>query len=121
MDRPTRVTRSQQALLDVISELEGRGFEPAGHTATQSVRVPTSRSPIYGSSGGELRTFGGRSRFWKPGTDFFATVGKRTTCVYRSTASQLAGAADASNTFDTKNLAALKTLLDRLGFRTSAT
>lgn len=39
-------------------------------------------SPVYGATGGELRTFGGRARFELPGTDRRATVGPQTVSLY---------------------------------------
>ena len=69
-------------LLPILEVLESAGFVPAGHTDQQTVRIPTSRSPVYGRTGGELATFGGRQRFVKPGTDMRVTVGKRTVYVY---------------------------------------
>jgi hypothetical protein len=70
------MTKQQQA----IEILLANGWEAAGHTQSDTVRVPTSRSPVYGGAGGELRTFGGRPRFTKG--DRRATVGVRTTCFY---------------------------------------
>jgi hypothetical protein len=58
------------------------GFVPAGETTTQTVRIPTTRSPVYGGAGGEIATFGGRQRFTKPDTDMRVTVGKITTYFY---------------------------------------
>ncbi len=59
------------------------GFAEDGHTREETVRVGTSRSPVYGGIGGELRTSGGRARFVLPGTDIRVTVGQRTVCIYR--------------------------------------
>ena len=69
-------------LQQVIQELEGIGFIADGQTSEQIARVPTIRSPIFGSIGGERRVFGGRSRYVLPGTTMRATVGIRTTNVY---------------------------------------
>ena len=52
-------------------------------THQEAVRVGTSASPVYGGTGGELRTFGGRARYGLPGTDRRATVGAQTVSLYR--------------------------------------
>lgn len=65
-----------QALLD-------GGFLPDGQTTQTTARISTRQSPVYGASGGEIATFGGRQRFAKQGTVIKATVGKRTTAIYR--------------------------------------
>ncbi|TAN03176.1 MAG: hypothetical protein EPN36_14355 [Rhodanobacteraceae bacterium] len=93
-------------MLDAIATLEAHGFVPDGHTSEQLVRIPTSKSPVYGSSGGELATMGGRARYAKPGMKILATVGKRTTCVYHATGYPMV-------TMDTKDAAALKAALER--------
>lgn len=114
MDAPQKPTPSAQAMLNAIRELEARGFEPDGHTATQEVRVATSRSPVFGGIGGERRTFGGRARFRIPNTDIRATVGKRSTCLYHAKGDFLA-------TIETKDLAALRAALERHGLRAATT
>ena len=58
------------------------GLEPDGQTATQTVRVPTVRAPVFGGLGGELRAFGGRRRYRKPDSALRVTVGPHTVCVY---------------------------------------
>lgn len=70
------------ALSAVIETLLQEGFVPDGETVLEHVRVPTMRSPVFGGTGGELRTFGGRARFRKPGTPLRVTVGPRTVNVY---------------------------------------
>jgi len=69
---------------EAITALLDLGFAPAGETAEQIVRVPTTRSPIYGGLGGERRTVSGRARYALPGTDLRVTVGPRTVNVYFS-------------------------------------
>jgi len=71
-------------LEETILTLLELGFQLAGETAEQMVRIPTVRSPVYGGLGGERRTFGGRARYTLPGTDLRATVGPRTTNLYFS-------------------------------------
>lgn len=66
-----------------VEVLTGAGFVPDGATREEEVRIPTSRAPVYGGIGGELRTLGGRTRFAIPGTAIRVTVGASTTCVYR--------------------------------------
>jgi hypothetical protein len=65
---------------DVIGELIRLGWECSGRTLEETVRVPTRKSPLYGKSGGELATFGGRTRL-KFG-EWRVTVGKRITFFY---------------------------------------
>lgn len=77
------MTKAEQAMSEVIAALAAAGFVSDGATREESVRVPTSHSPLYGTSGGEIATFGGRQRFVMTGTNIKATVGKRTTAIYR--------------------------------------
>lgn len=67
---------------EIIRLLESAGFVADGQTREETVRIPTTRSPLIGKGGGELATFGGRLRFAGP-SDWRATVGKRTVCLYR--------------------------------------
>ena len=67
----------------VFDLLTSRGFVADGATRSETVRVPTSRSPVLGKSGGEVRTFGGRQRLALPGTNVRVTVGSRTVFLYR--------------------------------------
>ncbi len=71
---------------EVVATLLELGFAPAGETVEQIVRIPTTRSPIYGGLGGERRALGGRARYALPGTDLRVTVGPRTVNVYFSRA-----------------------------------
>ena len=71
-----------KSALQVIDILTANGWEGDGATPTQSVRLSTARAPVYGGIGGEVRTFGGRERFHKPGTNLFVTVGSRTVSFY---------------------------------------
>lgn len=75
-------TRQHKTQAAAIEALLAAGFEAAGETATQQVRIPTVRSPVFGGVGGELATLGGRPRFVKPGSTLRATVGPVTTCFY---------------------------------------
>lgn len=78
-----KATPSRLAMETALQTLEACGFEAAGRTSSARVRVPVRGSPIYGSGGGKLATLGGRRRLSKPGTEFLATVGVRTLCLYR--------------------------------------
>lgn len=71
-----------EAKAAVIEALISAGFVASGETRRETVRIPTTKSPLYGKSGGELATLGGRQRFERPGTNRRATVGKITTCFY---------------------------------------
>jgi hypothetical protein len=84
-------TKTQQAMAAAIDALLAAGFEPDGQTREEVVRVPTRQSPVLGYSGGELARFGGRQRFAQRGTNVKATVGPRTTAVYRIEGAGLAG------------------------------
>lgn len=69
---------------ETIDQLLALGFVPAGATREEVVRIPTTRSPVFGGLGGERRTLGGRARYALPDTDLRVTVGPRTTNVYFS-------------------------------------
>ena len=70
-------------LTAIVNTLTRAGFVADGQTAQEVVRVPTVRSPLYGNTGGERRTFGGRQRYTKLGTTVRVTIGSRTVNVYR--------------------------------------
>jgi len=94
----------------VIQSLLDAGFHPDGETREETVRVPTSKSLLYGKSGGELAKFGGRQRFAKAGTTVKATVGGRTTAIYRVEGKGLEGVKGIA-TLDTKNIDAVRNAL----------
>lgn len=106
-------TRTEQAQAAVIQALLDAGFEPNGLTTTQQVRIPTRSSPAFGQSGGVLASFGGRQRFALPGTSVRATVGARTTAIYRSEGGGLSGVEGIASV-DTKNIEAVRIALARL-------
>jgi hypothetical protein len=64
----------------VIAALFSNGWIPDGATHEEQVLIPTTKSPRFGKCGGELATFGGRSRFRNG--ERYCTVGKITTCFY---------------------------------------
>lgn len=101
------MTKSEQAMADAIQILKEAGFEPDGQTKVEQVRIPTKDSPVFGQSGGELATLGGRHRFAKPETDIKATVGLRTTALYRSAGTGLSGVKGIAS-MDTKDQTALR-------------
>ena len=74
---------AKQAVEAITATVLAAGFVPDGATTEQTVRIPTSHSPVFGATGGELRTLGGRSRYVLPGSDVRITIGPRTTNVYR--------------------------------------
>lgn len=71
-------------LLAIVKLLHAAGWTDDGHTISEAVRVPTSRSPVFGGMGGELREFGGRRRFAL--RDRRCTIGPRVVCFYRKAA-----------------------------------
>lgn len=71
----------QNRVQEIVAMLESRGWSVNGHTPSETVRIPTTRAPVFGGLGGEVRTFGGRIRLAK--NDRRVTVGPRTTCFYR--------------------------------------
>ena len=77
------MTKSELTMQAAIQALATAGFSPDGATFSSEYRMPTKASPLLGVSGGELAKFGGRQRFAREGTDLRATVGARTTCLYR--------------------------------------
>lgn len=82
--------RTKPAVKDVvITLLSELGYVSAGQTATETVRIPTRRAPVYGGIGGEVRTFGGRARLRVPDRECYVTVGARTTYFYRVTDGRL--------------------------------
>jgi hypothetical protein len=75
-------TPSRPAALDAVDALLAAGWLADGATPTETVRMGTSASPVYGGSGGELRVFGGRQRFVRPGGDLRCTVGRSSVSFY---------------------------------------
>jgi len=86
--------------------------EAQRQTNIERVRIPTMKSPILGGIGGEARTFGGRQRYTKLGTDLRVTVGPRTVNVYRVI---VPGKVEFLANYKTRevNLDELRTLLER--------
>lgn len=95
----------------VIGLLTERGWLEDGKTDVETIRMGTSRVPIYGKTGGELRSFGGRLRMVLPGTAFRATIGARTTNIY----SVVEGEIDQFKGFYTKEFEAIKMEVERVG------
>ena len=85
-----------------LDTLLAAGFVPDGQTRQERVRIPTRQSPVYGLSGGELATLGGRQRLALPGTSVKATVGPRTLALYRVVGQGLGGVAGVA-TLDTSD------------------
>jgi len=75
--------KQTERINQVCQQLLAAGWLEAGTTRPEIMRVPTQRSPLLGGTGGELRTFGGRTRFELPNTAYRVTVGAQTTCFYR--------------------------------------
>jgi hypothetical protein len=76
-----RDKRANRAMENVIQKLKELGWQENGETMKREFRMPTQKVPLYGKSGGELVTLGGRQRF-KRG-DYFVTVGGKTTFFYK--------------------------------------
>jgi len=110
------MNKSEQAMADVINALQFAGFVEDGATREEVVRVPTTNSPLFGKigkNGGALALFGGRMRFAKTGTNIKATVGKRTTSIYRIEGSGPAGVRNIA-TYNTIELPSIKKVLTTL-------
>lgn len=106
-------SKTEMAMAEVIQLLLDSGFQPAGETRAEEVRMPTRNSPVFGMSGGELAKFGGRQRFAKLGTNIKATVGKRTTAVYRVDGAGLQGVTGIAS-LDTSNIQAMRSVIAQL-------
>lgn len=107
-DAPSKAkTSNVQAAMAVLLDA---GFVPDGTTRTDTVRVPTQASPVYGGSGGELATFGGRQRLARGMLK--ATVGPRTVALYRRDGAGLAGTVGIA-TLRTGDLDGLRAALER--------
>lgn len=113
------MSKSEKAMADAIQSLLDAGFEPDGTTREETVRIPTRNSPLFGNSGGELAKLGGRQRFAIPGTTYKATVGMRTTAVYRSEGGGLGGVQGIAS-FDTNDIARLRAVIAELAIQSSA-
>lgn len=107
------MTKNQQAMAAVIDLLLVAGFVPDGETRQEHVRIPTANAPVFGHSGGVLATLGGRQRFVKSGTLIKATVGPRTTALYRVEGAGLEGVRGIA-TLATKELSVIRTVVDTL-------
>lgn len=97
----------------VIALVTRFGFVPDGTTRTQQVRIPTTRSPVFGHGrnppGGELRTLGGRLRFVRG--KMHVTVGRFSTYFY-GRVDDLSGPPPAM--FQTKDIAGIAAYLEKL-------
>lgn len=85
------MSKTEKSMASAIDALLVVGFLPDGQTREEIVRVPTQQSPLLGLSGGVLAKFGGRQRFAHAATGVKATVGPRTTAIYRIDGPGLAG------------------------------
>lgn len=110
------MTKTEQAKRDAIEALLAVGFSHDGKTAQTTARVPTKASPLLGKAGGELRTFGGRLRFVLSGTNIRATVGDRTTSLYRIAAQ---GGVQSIAALDTKDIDGLRRELGLIAISTA--
>lgn len=117
------MTKTDAAIQAVLTALASAGFVEDGQTKQETVRVPTQASPVYGASGGELRTFGGRARFRLPGSELPSTigdtavkvtVGARTTFIYRNVYRGWAQYTTTIASLKTKDLAAIEKVLAEL-------
>jgi hypothetical protein len=107
------MNKSEEAMAAVIDMLLAAGFVPDGETRVVHVRIPTANSPVFGRSGGEMAKLGGRQRFVKQGTTIKATIGLRTTALYRSEGNGLNGVRGIA-THDTKDLSAICAVVETL-------
>lgn len=109
-------TKREEAMGAVVDLLLAAGFVPDGQTRAEIVRIPTATSPLYGRSGGELAKLGGRQRFAKPGTTVRATVGSRTTALYRIESKGIEGVRGIA-TRNTKDLDDIRSIVESLESR----
>ena len=109
-DAGPRRARGYAVMASALDTLLAAGFIPDGQTRQQQVRIPTRRSPVYGLSGGELATLGGRQRLALPGTCVKATVGPRTLALYRLAWQGTGGVAGIA-TLDTSDQAGIERVL----------
>ncbi|MES2877516.1 MAG: hypothetical protein V4713_03770 [Pseudomonadota bacterium] len=107
------MNKAAMAMEDAIAYLRSAGFTLDGQTQVAQVRIPTKDSPVFGRSGGELATFGGRMRFVKAGTRIKATVGKRTTAIYEVQGAGIAGVRGIAS-FDTCEIEKLRAAVNAL-------
>ncbi len=77
------MAKGPSAQEQVDSMLLAAGFGADGETPRETFRGESPTSRIYGGIGGRLVTTGGRARYALPGTNVKATVGPRSTSVYR--------------------------------------
>src|SRR6185312_6476699 len=75
-------SNAQEAVIAVIQILADLGWYADGATRVAQVRVPHSGEWCVAGTGGRNATLGGRDRFHKLGTDWYITVGARTTYLY---------------------------------------
>ena len=104
------MTQGERNMMAAIQALEAAGFREAGQTEVIRVRVATVDCPVYGGIGGKAVNFGGRMRYAKDGTNIKATVGKRTTNIYRVEN----GNTDFIGMFDTKDLTKIQECVSNL-------
>jgi hypothetical protein len=97
-------TKGETDVAAAIEALVEAGYEPDGQTRSESVRTGSAASPVLGSSGGRISSFGGRSRFAVPGSPARATVGKVTVALYERGADGKAQNMRALPTRDTAQL-----------------
>jgi hypothetical protein len=82
------VTKAEAHVAAATAILTSLGFVEDGVTDKTTVRVHSLKAPIISGIGGELRTFGGRSRYRLSArmsglsTDVHATIGPRTVNLY---------------------------------------
>ena len=82
------MTKAEARVAVATAILTGFGFVEDGVTDKTTVRVHSHEAPILGGIGGELRTFGGRSRYRLSARtsgllmDVHATIGPRTVNLY---------------------------------------
>ncbi len=103
------MAKGPSAQEQVVALLLAAGFIADGETPRETFRGESPTSRIYGGIGGRLVTTGGRARYALPGTNVKATVGPRSTAVYRV----INGAATAFECFRTKDVEAIRTYVEQ--------
>lgn len=107
------MTRDRQAIAAVSDLLLVAGFVPDGQTRQEHVRIPTAKTPVFGHSAVCWRRLAVGNDSSRAGTTIKATVGPRTTALYRIEGAGLGGVCGIT-TLATKEPIAVRTTVESL-------